>query len=332
MRRYFLLLLIACSFFSLKANNPVVFEPTGKPILRIFGNFHAGLTEADDNSVFEIERAYLGYQYEFSPGLSASIIVDIGSPEDESVYAIVKRYAYFKNGYVKYSRGKLAVSAGIVGMNHFNVQEKFWGYRYIMKSFADQYKFGKSADLGILASYNFTPWLSADAAIVNGEGYSQLQDDSNFEYTIGATLNIPRGLTGRFFVNYGPSTSFTKMVYAVFLGWNVTPAFSLAAEYNLLTNYKYDAGRNQMGYSFYSTYGFSNNWKIFGRFDILNSNLIDDATVPWNLVKDGSALVAGVEKKLYGHLKLSLNYQDWFPLAANMPNKSYIFLNLEFKL
>ena len=122
------------------------------------------------------------------------------------------------------------------------------------------------------------------------------------------------------------------MVYAVFLGWYVTPAFSLAAEYNLLTNYKYDEGRNQMGYSFYSTYEFSNNWKVFGRFDALHSNIIGDATLPWNLAKDGSAIVAGIEKKLYGHLKLSLNYQDWYPLAANMPNSSYIFVNLEFKL
>ncbi|MBN1924407.1 MAG: outer membrane beta-barrel protein [Prolixibacteraceae bacterium] len=332
MRTVFIMLLLLCYSISIKANNPDDFKASGEPILKIYTNYHAGFTEADNNSVFEIERAYIGYRYKISPELSASIILDIGSPEDESVYALVKRYAYFKNAFIKYAKGNFSISAGIVGMNHFNVQEKFWGYRYIVKSFADQYKFGKSADLGILASYKLTDWFSADAAIVNGEGYSQLQEDSKFEYTAGATFKVPKNLTTRLFVNYGPSTSFTKMVYAFFLGYQLTPAFSLAAEYNLLTGYQYKQGRNQVGYSFYSTYEFLDDWKIFARYDILNSNTPADISVPWNLAKDGSALIAGVEKELYGHLKISLNYQDWFPLAANMPNSSYIFLNLEFDL
>lgn len=308
------------------------FRATGKPIARIYSNFHTGITSINDNSVFEIERAYLGYSYNMSQIFSASILFDIGSPEDESVYAIVKRYAYFKNAYIRYSQNNLDVRFGIVGMNHFSLQEKFWGYRYIEKSFADRYKFGKSADLGIIAKYEISPQLTVDAAIVNGEGYSQLQTDNYFEYTAGLTLSAPEKLTWRFFANYGPSDGYTKMVYATFLGYEPTKNLSIAAEYNILQNYKYLENRNQSGYSFYSTYALKNNWKIFGRYDILESNTLDGTTTPWNLAKDGTSIIAGIEKKLHKNLKISLNYRDWFPAAANIDNEAFLYFNVEFKL
>ena len=332
MKKISFLVLFAVLLGTVKAQETTNFQPQGEPILRIFSNFHSGITSADNNSVFEIERAYLGYGYKMSPNFSASILLDIGSPEDESVYAMVKRYAYFKNAYVKYSKDNWDVSFGIIGMNHFKVQEKFWGYRYVKKSFADEYKFGKSADLGILANWKVNKQLSVDAAIVNGEGYSQLQSDSKFEYTAGATLQFPKTLTWRCFVNYGPSETNPKMVYAAFLGYKLGEKLTLAVEYNFLQNYKYTEGKNQFGYSFYSTYNVKKNWKFFGRYDILKSNVLDGTSTPWNLAKDGTAIVAGFERKLNDYLKVSLNYKDWYPTAANLENTSYIYLNMEFKL
>ncbi|HKK80648.1 MAG TPA: outer membrane beta-barrel protein [Prolixibacteraceae bacterium] len=332
MRQTLLCIVILFVALNTKAQTTNDFQATGEPTARIYSNFHTGLTAGDDNAVFEIERAYLGYSYNMSPVFSASILLDIGSPEDESVYAMVKRFAYFKNAYIRYAKNKLDVRFGIVGMNHFKVQESFWGYRYIEKSFADRYKFGKSADLGIIAQYEINPQLTVDAAIVNGEGYSQLQTDNYFEYTAGLTLSAPEKLTWRFFANYGPSDGRTKMVYAAFLGYKPTKNLSIAAEYNILQNYKYLENRNQSGYSFYSTYALKNNWKIFGRYDILESNALDGTTTPWNLAKDGTSIIAGVEKKLHKNLKISLNYRDWFPSAANIDNEAYLYFNVEFKL
>ncbi|MCF8361573.1 MAG: porin [Prolixibacteraceae bacterium] len=332
MRQTLLCFVLLALTFSTKAQTTNEFQASGKPVARIYSNFHAGLTDEDKRAVFEIDRAYLGYSYNMSPEFSASILLDIGSPEDESVYAAVKRYAYFKNAFIRYAENKLDVRFGIVGMNHFKVQESFWGYRYIEKSFADRYKFGKSADLGIIAKYELTNWIDVDAAIVNGEGYSQLLKVNFFEYTTGFTLKAPDKPTWRFFVNYGPSAEKTKMVYAAFLGYEPTKNLSIAAEYNLLNNHNYLENRNQTGYSFYSTYAFKNNWKIFGRYDILESNILDNTTTPWNLAKDGTSLIAGVEKKLHENLKISLNYRDWFPAAANIDNEAYLYFNVEFKL
>lgn len=332
MRKLLLCFALLVIVFQVNAQSDTDFQASGKPVARIFSNFHAGLTDQDNRSVFEIERAYLGYSYTMSPVFSAMVLLDIGSPEDESVYAIVKRYAYFKNAYVRYAANNIDVRFGIVGMNHFKVQEGFWGYRYIEDSFAGRYKFGKSADLGVLASYKISSWAAIDAAIVNGEGYSQLQTDNMFEYTAGITLNAPGRLTWRFFMNYGPSATKTKMVYAAFLGYKPFERLSIAAEYNLLHNYKYLENRNQSGYSFYSTYALKNNWKIFARYDLLESNILENTSTPWNLAKDGSSLIAGVEKKLHSNLKVSLNYRDWYPSAANLDNEAYVYFNVEFKL
>ena len=38
-------------------------QQKGKPILTVFSNFHTGFGEQKDNIGFELERAYLGYQY-----------------------------------------------------------------------------------------------------------------------------------------------------------------------------------------------------------------------------------------------------------------------------
>jgi hypothetical protein len=316
----------------LKAGNTDEFVPHGNTTLRLFGNFHSGLTAADGNSIFEIERAYLGYQYQMSPNWMAEIKVDIGSPENESVYALVKRYAYFRNAYIKYEVNRFDVFFGIVSMTHFNVQENFWGYRYVLRSFADEYKFGKTVDLGVIASYQIANWFSFDLSMVNGEGYSQLQSDNYFEYCAGATFNWQKKLTGRLYTNYGPSEKKTKMVYAAFLGYHITPNWSAGAEFNILHNYKYLENRNQKGYSVYSTYKLNKHWKIFGRYDCLSSNILEGGNVPWNLVSDGTAAIAGAEYKANNNLKFSLNYRDWYPWAANMDNRAYIYLNVEFKL
>lgn len=332
MKQYISTLLFLLMAFSIQANEPEQFEPTGNPTLRIFGNFQSGLTSANNNSLFEIDRAYLGYQYYMTPNWMAEIKIDIGSPENELVYAMVKRYAYFRNVYIRYTKNKLSIDFGLVGMTHSNVQENFWGYRYILKSFNDEYRFGKSVDLGIVANYEVNNFLSFDASLVNGEGYSQLQTNNYFEYCLGTTLQLPDKLTARFYGNFGPSATYTKMVYAAFLGYNLSEKLSIGAEYNLLTNYKYLKGQNQRGYSAFGTFKINNKWKVFGRYDLLSSNILDGSDTPWNITSDGSALITGLEYQTNQHLKFSLNYRNWHATDTNINNTAYLFLNVEFKL
>ena len=144
--------------------------PKGKAIIQVFGNFHSGFGQDNDNRGFELDRSYLGYQYDLGKGLQIKGVMDIGQSNDVSDY---HRIAYIKNAQISWKTGKFTLNGGLISTTQFNFQEKFWGYRYIMKSFQDQYKFGSSADLGISASYQLADWISADAIIVNGEGYKK---------------------------------------------------------------------------------------------------------------------------------------------------------------
>ena len=162
--------LIACSHLIAQAQEVKSDAPKGKPIVQVFTNFHAGFGEDNDNIGFELDRSYLGYEYNFGKGLSVKAVMDIGMSSDVDDY---HRIVYIKNAMVSWTTGALTLNGGLISTTQFNFQEKFWGYRYIMKSFQDKYKFGSSADLGISASYKFTDWISADAIVVNGEGYKK---------------------------------------------------------------------------------------------------------------------------------------------------------------
>ena len=73
------------------------------------------------------------------------------------------------------------------------------------------------------------------------------------------------------------------------------------------------------------------NGKLFGRFDKLWSNTIAGDDYDWNLNKDGSAIIGGVQFKPHKKINIAANYQDWYPYAKNMENISYIYLNLQYK-
>ena len=104
------------------------------------------------------------------------------------------------------------------------------------------------------------------------------------------------------------------------------------AEYNFKGNRDFEQDHNQTGLSFYLSYDINERFQLFGRYDHLSSNKPSGYTQPWNLLEDGSAIIAGVEFQPIEQVKLALNYQDWVPFAANMGNLSYIFINLEVDL
>ena len=196
-RNWILATVLACTCVSVSAQKSTE-EPKGKAIVQVFGNFHTGFGHDNDNRGFELDRSYLGYQYDLGKEVQIKGVMDIGQSSDVNDY---HRIAYIKNAQISWKTGKLTLNGGLISTIQFNMQEKFWGYRYIMKSFQDQYKFGNSADLGISASYKFCDWLSADAIVVNGEGYKKIQQNDGLMYGIGATLTPVKGLSKR--VYYG---------------------------------------------------------------------------------------------------------------------------------
>jgi len=74
------------------------------PIANLYSNFH---TQLNGNYLgFDVERAYLGFKTRLNANYSIIMKLDIGSPDDVSAYSKIKRYAYFKNAALIFTRGR----------------------------------------------------------------------------------------------------------------------------------------------------------------------------------------------------------------------------------
>lgn len=317
--------LLACIGIGAQAQNVKSEEPKGKAIVQMFGNFHTGFGEINDDRGFDLERSYLGYEYKLGNGLSVKGVMDIGKSSDVSDY---QRIAYIKNAMVSWKRGDLTLSGGLISTTQFNFQEKFWGYRYIMKSFQDQYKFGNSADLGISAAYKFADWISADAIIVNGEGYKKVQKSDGLNYGVGLTMTPVKGFQIRLYggLNEGAEDGKEDIVnMAAFMGYKCDK-FSIGAEYNLMQNASNKKDADLSGYSIYATMNMSKETALYARFDDLYSK--DD----WNKAKDEQAAILGAQFKLGKYVKVAPNVRMAMPKADGAKENYSAFVNCYFGL
>jgi hypothetical protein len=298
------------------------FKPSGSPTFKLFTNYHSTLTDGKTLNEFELTRAYLGYGHKFSENWSGKVIFDVGNPKDGGGFEMT---AYVKNAYMNYNDDNWNVNFGIISTTAFKTQEKFWGYRYLLKSFQDEFKFGSSADVGISAAYKFNDVLSADVILVNGEGYKKLQNDSAFAAGIGLTLKPVDGLTVRGYYETMTETDEgdeSKNTLVFFLGYKYEN-FSIGFDYTDQANNKKVEGNDMDGYSAYATYKV-NSSKLFARYDHLTSN--ND----WNS-KSGDYIVVGAEFNPVKGIKITPNYRHFAAAVDGVENIDYLYVNCEIK-
>ena len=315
--------LLACMGITAQAQDAKTDEPKGKAIVQVFGNFHTGFGAENDDRGFELERSYLGYEYKLNKNLTVKGVMDIGKSSDVSDY---HRMAYIKNAMVSWKTGNLTLNGGLISTTQFNFQEKFWSYRYIMKSFQDQYKFGNSADLGISATYKFADWLFADAIIVNGEGYKKVQKNDGLNYGLGTTLTPAKGLQIRLYGGLNESGEQGKeniVNMAAFVGYK-SDKFAIGAEYNKMWNASYKEGQDQYGYSVFASTKLDKKTELYARFDALCSK--DD----WNNAKDEQAAILGAQFKLGKYVKMAPNFRMSMPKADGLDNRYSAYINCYF--
>lgn len=305
-------------------------ENERKGFIRVFSNFKQGLTDEDQGAGFEIRRVYIGYKGSLSDAFKAEVKLDIGSPDDLSQFSLIRRYAYFKTAAITYNKNGLTGWFGLFDMQQFKVQEDFWGYRYLYKSFQDEQKFGPSADIGAGLKYEFTDWLSTDLVLSNGEGYRNFEHNNFIKYGGGITLSPIKYYTLRIYYDLIHSEK-DQTSLSLFTGYN-HPDYRVGAEYNLRHNHRFIENHSLNGYSIYGTWVFNPSWEVFFRYDRLSSNLLSGEDFPWNLYNDGTSIISGCQYTPVEGLKVSLNYQDRYSLARNGPDIAYIFLNLQFDL
>ncbi len=274
--------------------------PHGTPIVTIFGDAGAGIHQGDVSSFgFNLERAYIGYQYKLNSNWKTKVVYDMGKGDDNAI----QRMGYVKNAEIDYTHGRWNVNMGLTSTAQFNIQEKFWGYRYVYKSLMDQCKWGSSADLGISATYKATNWLSADLSIFNGEGYKKIQSDKNMLYALGLTMHPIDNLTMRIYgdMKDRQDTS-TQYTVAFFAGYKAK-SFRLGAEYNMQINHGNNEGRNLQAFSIYGTLKLSDRMEAYARYDEGSSNATDD----WSYAQDGRTAIVGLHYHANQLLSISPN-------------------------
>jgi hypothetical protein len=231
---------------------------------------------------------------------------------------------------LRYTWKKLRVDFGLIDMQHFVLQEKFWGYRYIARSFSDRYRFGPKADLGFDVIYNVKDIITFDLTLSNGEGYTNLQRDNTIKLGAGFIITPLKGLFIRGYFDTMEKDD-VESTLATFIGYEFRKLFRIAFEYNYKFNQDFVENHDRYGISTYATIHLHEKIEVFGRYDWLSSNIIEDDDIPWNLPYDGSSVISGIQYIPVKRVKLSLNYQDWVPYAKNEENLSFVYFNVEFK-
>lgn len=324
------LVAIAGSNAMAQTQNQQTEQPQGKVILTTFSSLNATFTDEDgakNNAAFDLERAYLGYDYHFNSHWNAKVVYDMGKGDD----AKLQRLGYVKNAFVSYHNGGLKVEAGLTGTKSFAAQEKAWGYRYVYKSFMDENKWGSSADLGVMAEYQMTDWMSADLSCFNGEGYKKVQADNNFLYGLGLTLKPAKGLQLRAYAETQASddSAAKNQTTLAFSCAYQQEHFSLGAEYDLMINQGNVDGRHLQGFSAYATGHLSEVVDLYGRYDYGTSSNDNDNN--WNYAQDGQTAILGVQCKLNKLVSLSPNFRVNFGRKDDI-NTYFAFLSAKVSL
>lgn len=317
--------LLVCIGVGIHAQDTKTEKPEGKAIVQVFSNLHTGFNEKSSDMGFELERSYLGYEHLFGKGLSAKGVLDVGQSKDVNDY---HRIAYIKNAMVSWNKGNLTLNGGLIPTTQFDFQEKFWNYRYIMKSFQDQYSFGSSADLGLSIAYKFTDRISADAILVNGEGYKKVQVNNGLNYGLGLTLTPAKGFRLRLYGGLNESGMDGKaniVNMTAFAGYKNTE-FTLGAEYSHMLNASYTKGNDLFGYSVFGFVRLAEYADLYARFDALHSK--DD----WNADKDGQTAILGVQLRVGRYVKIAPNLRMTTPKATGARNCYYAYVNCYFGL
>jgi hypothetical protein len=324
MRKIVILLALAIAMNGVaQENNAEIEEPKGKAIMEVFGNFHSGFVEDSEDRGFALERCYLGYEYKLGDRLTMKGVMDFGRSADVDDH---QRIGYLKYAMVSWKTANLTLNGGLIPTTQFHFQEKFWGCRYIRKSFQDEYKFGSSADLGVSATYRFADWLCVDAIIVNGEGYKKIQVNEGLNYGLGVTLTPAKGFNIRLYGGLNESGEAGKKNtanIATFIGYR-HEKFAIGAEYNYMTNTSGVEGADQSGYSVYFSVDMPRDIALFARFDDLY------ARNGWNNTNDESATILGIQFNLGKHVKIAPNFRVAMPKRDGAKPIYSAYLNCQF--
>jgi hypothetical protein len=302
----------------------------GKPITDIYTDFHYSLNDTSKTTGFGINRAYLGYNFLPGNNFSGTIIINAGNPEDLSDDETRRRYAYFREASITYTKENFNISFGIVNTKFWDFQQKFWGKRFVSATFQSLNGYGNVADLGFLAEYKFNDIVRADFGIMNGEGYCDIQIDNSVKTSASVLVTPNDKLTFRLYGDNSSPHGITQNTLLFFAGFK-NELVTIGGELNYKSNLDLTKGHDAWGFS--GTCGVNVNKKteLFIRYDNSSSSKMAGDILKWNYKKDGELTIAGIQYTFNQYFKMALNYQGSNPYNPTKQRYDAIFLNANFK-
>ncbi|MDD2965706.1 MAG: hypothetical protein PHQ65_13055 [Bacteroidales bacterium] len=331
------------------------FTPEGQMVVQVINR-----TDYDfrlQQGGMTINRAHFGYQYQFAPQWLGKVVVDAGRPTvfgslnvaDTAGNPLPTSYNYKEGSYftmtLKFSylqwkpNEHLTLQAGGILQNHYITQEKFWGYRYIFETFQDRYFGTPSGDLGAIVYYTPWPWLSADLAITNGEGFRVNQDaNGRAKWAVGIDLKPAQWLQFRFYADQkyfsNPTDAgMSQTIWSVFSGVRFTKKWRSAFEITRLNHYNGLSGRDLFGVSAFAAWSPVEKFECFLRYDALGSSGLDGRAGGWNRDNDGQLWMGGVQYLVAPGVSTALSYRyHTADPDATTPDYSVVSFSFEYKL
>lgn len=322
---------------------PAVEKPKGAVTVKVYAEWFYDMTDqVDKESGFDLTRSYFGYKHEFSDMISGNVNLDVGRSNEivSAVYDSTKktvttttdtRYkAFLKTAALKFQDilPLTTVEAGMVGTNQFSVQEKFWGYRYVYKTFVDQNGYGEPADLGAKVSVKLTDYLGLNAELLNGDGFRKPQDANGYYKMSGSLdLKLPMGITATVYYDNLPMRKLeTQSNILAFVGYEKKDMFRVGGEYDMQITNKGIVDHDLNGLSAFAAYIVNKQLEVFARFDMLQST--DD----WNKATDGQTIIAGLQCAPIKGVKVAADYQGFTSAVSGADPQPKFKLNLEYSL
>ncbi|HUW91868.1 MAG TPA: hypothetical protein VMV74_01790 [Bacteroidales bacterium] len=317
--------LVLAATLSVSAQDTEQFKPSGNLFGLLFADFNNTFSGGENVPVFEVTRSYFGYNYGFSKKVSGRILFDATT---QTVGGKMILSGYLRNAYIQFDDGTITLRGGLIGAEQISMGDKFWGYRYITKSLIDYSGMVYTADLGILVKYKPADIISLDLSVTNGRGFKDIAPDTTLKLVTGFTLTPSKNLLFRGFYDImgrGDSKQWTVS----FTGAYIDKTFTLGAEYLMQKNHHMTAGEDYSGMSIFTAFRFAEKFSLFARYDNLGSVIVSGNTEPWNLSKDGSNIIAGIDWSPVKGIRISPNFKGFMPDYEDSDFVGMIGLNVE---
>ena len=151
---------------------------------------YSGYADGDPRpNGFEVDRVYLDFRQKIDDTFSVRATTDVGR-EDSGKLGLYLKYAYMQ---VKLT-DDIKLRIGSAQNAQVGFSDRFWGGRWLAKSFIDQEGLVSSADIGVHAHGKHADGMFKwGAAIVNGEGYGNPDMDNDKTFQARVTVDPLNG-------------------------------------------------------------------------------------------------------------------------------------------